>query len=113
MEQVSISSAYTWAFVVAAILFLVAAVVANMILYKPNNPGTATRRVWFWVLGVMSAVLGFVINQIIAGNITVPSIKSDYLMHASIAAGVSLLLYILCGFVVSKLFPKSKVGTWF
>lgn len=114
MEQVSIVSAYMWALIIMAVFFLIAVLVSNMIPYKPNDPGTTSRRIWFWVLCVLAVIVGFVINFFaVAGNITVPSLHTKYLLHSSIAAGVALVLYILFGVIVSKLFPKAKVGTWF
>lgn len=113
MDQVSLTSAYMWAIVVLVVFFLVAAFVANMIAYKPNDPGTTARRVWFWILAIGTGVVGFLINYAMASNITVPTIKSDYLMHAGIASGVCLVVFILLGFIVSKIFPSSKLGTWF
>lgn len=113
MEQVSISSAYIWSLIVAVVFFTVATVAANLILYKPNNPGTASRRLWFWILCVATGVVAYLINYSIARGITVPSLRSDYETHAAYAAGVGLVLYIAVGFIVSKLFPSSKVGTWF
>lgn len=113
MDQVSITSAYMWALIIMVGCFLLATVIANLILFKPNNPGTTQRRIWFWVLCVASGIIGFIINFFIGKNISVPTIQSSYFMHAGIAAGVSVLLYIIVGFVVSKMFPNSKVGTWF
>lgn len=113
MEQVSMTSAYMWALIITVIFFVVAVVAANMILFKPNNPGTASRRLWFWVCCVAAVVVGLVVNLAVAGGISVPTIKNDYTMHTGIAAGVSLAAYILAGFIVSKFFPNSKVGTWF
>ncbi len=113
MDQVSLTSAYMWAIVVMVIFFLIATLIANMVLYKPNNPGTAPCRLWFWILCVATGVVGFLINFFIGQGITVPTIKSAYLMHAAIATGVSVLLYIIIGFCVSKMFPSSKVGRWF
>lgn len=113
MEQVSMTSAYMWAIVIMVVFFLLAVIISNAIIFKPNNPGTTTRRIWFWILCVATGVVGFIVNFIIGNSITVPSIQSDYYMHSGIAAGISVVVYILIGFVVSKLFPNSKVGTWF
>lgn len=113
MEQVSITSAYMWAIVIMVVAFAFAVLISNLILFKPNDPGTTKRRIWFWALCVANGVIGFVINYFIGKNIAVPNIQSDYFMHSGIAAGVSILLYIILGFAMSKLFPKSKVGTWF
>lgn len=113
MEQVSITSAYMWAIVIMAAFFLLAVVIANLILFKPNNSGTTSRRIWFWVLCVATGLVGFIINFIRAQKIDVPSVQSSFLMHTAIAAGVCVVVYIIVGFVFSKLFPNSKVGTWF
>lgn len=113
MDQVSMTSAYMWAIVIMVVFFLLAVIIANLILFKPNNPGTTTRRIWFWVLCVVTGVVGFIVNYVIGSNISVPSIQSNYYMHAGIAAGVCILFYILVGFIVCKMFPNSKVGTWF
>ncbi len=113
MDQVSILSAYLWAFVTMVIFFLIAVCIANAILFRPNNPGTTARKLWFWILCVMSGVIGFLINYYIGSSVTVPSIKASYYTNAGIAAGVSIVFFILIGFAVSKMFPNSKVGTWF
>lgn len=113
MDQVSITSAYMWALIIMVGCFLLATIIANLILFKPNNPGTTQRRIWFWSLCVVSGIIGFIINFFIGKNISVPTIQSSYFMHAGIATGVSALLYIIVGVVVSKMFPNSKVGTWF
>lgn len=113
MEQVSITSAYMWSIVIMVVAFFITVIISNLIKYKPSDSGTTTRRIWFWVLCVAASLVGFVINYIIGKTITVPSIQGNYLMHAGIAAGVCVVVYILIGIVVSKLFPNSKVGTWF
>lgn len=113
MEQVPISNAYIWALSIMVAFLLIAVLVANLILYKPNNPGTTTRRIWFWVLAVLTPIVGFLINSYIASGIEVPTQKTAYLMHSGIGAGVGLVLFILLGFILSKIFSNSKIGTWF
>lgn len=113
MDQVSVTTAYMWALIVMVVCFLIATLISNMILYKPNNPGTTAKRIWFWVLCVASAIIGFIINYTKGMAITVPSVQSNFFMHAGIAAGVSLVVYILLGFIISKIFPNSKIGAWF
>lgn len=113
MEQVSITSAYMWAFSVMAVFFFLAVIIANQIMYRPNNPGTTARRIWFWALCVATGFVGFFINYYLGSHIEVNSQQSNYYMHSGIAAGISVAVYILVGFIVSKIFPNSKVGTWF
>lgn len=113
METASVTSAYTWALITMILFFLIAILSANMVPYKPNDPGTSKRRVCFWILCVLSVVVGFFINFAISSGIGVPTIKSSYMLHTSIAAGISLVLFIILGFAISKMFPTKKVGTWF
>ena len=74
MEQVPISNAYIWALTIFVAFLLIAILVACIIPYKPNNPGTTARRIWFWILAVATPIVGF---------------------------------------IISKIFRNSKVGTWF
>lgn len=114
MDQVSITSAYMLAAVVMAVFFALAVIISNLILFKPNNPGTTKRKIWFWALCVATGVVGFVVNYIIAEGIDVPNIKSGYLMHSTVAAVVCVIVYFISGLLISKcFFPNSKVGTWF
>lgn len=107
------TSAYMWAIVIMIAFFLVAIVIANLIVYKPKNPGTTARKLWFWALCAATGVVAFVVNFIIGNGISVPSLQSSYHLHSAIAAGIAVLLYILIGFVASKIFANSKIGTWF
>lgn len=113
MTQASILSAYMLSGVVMVVCFLLAVLIANMILFKPRDPGVTKRRIWFWILCAATGVIGFLINFVIAQGITIPNVHANYLMHSGIATGVSVVLYIIVGFVLSKIFPKSKIGTWF
>ncbi|MEE1226267.1 MAG: hypothetical protein UHM08_04085 [Bacteroidales bacterium] len=105
--------AYVWAGVTMAIFFLIAVLSANMIIFKPNDPGTTKRRIWFWVLCVLAGVVGFLINFLTTLDNEVSSNRSDYIMHSGIALAIAILLYIAIGFIISKIFKNSKVGTWF
>lgn len=102
-----------WALVIMVVCFLLAVVIANLIPYTTRNPGTAKRRVWFWILLVAAGAIGYVVNYYIAGSIFIPNLYSEYLMHAAIAAGVAVVVYLILGFIVSKVFSSSKLGTWF
>lgn len=74
MEQASMTSAYMWSFVVMAAFFLLAVLIANMILFKPGNTGVTQRRVWFWILAIGTGIISFLINYGIGSGITVPNI---------------------------------------
>ena len=107
------TSAYVWALITVAIFFCIAILCANMIAYRPNDPGTTKRRSTFWALGVVGVVVGFFINYYFASKIDVPTLNASYTLNSCIAAGISLVVYIILGFALSKMFPRAKVGTWF
>lgn len=113
MDQASTTSAYILAIITMAVCFGLAVLIAGMINFKPNNPGTTKRRIWFWVLCFASAAIGFLINFIIGCKIEVPTLRNEFFTAAGIAAGICLVGYIIIGFAVSRIFPSSKVGTWF
>ena len=54
--MVNVSSAYILAIIVCAVMFIISAVVANLITFKPDLSDVAKRKVWFWVIGVMNVV---------------------------------------------------------
>lgn len=107
------ASAWMWAFIILVVFFLLAVVIANLIVFKPKDPGTTTRRIWFWVLCIATPVVSYIINYVIAKDITVPTLQSSYLLHSAIASIAVAVIFFLAGYVVSKIFANSKVGTWF
>ncbi|MCC8175820.1 MAG: hypothetical protein LIO91_05245 [Bacteroidales bacterium] len=113
MIQAPIMSAYVWGAVILIVFFLVAVTASNMILYKPNNPGTAARKVWFWLCCLLATVATFAIGVWKAGDISVPVTKQAFENHVYIATGVVFLAFILVGFAISKICSNSKLGTWF
>lgn len=113
MQTASLLTAWMWSIGVMVLLFIINLIIANVVMYLPNDPGTTTRRLWFWLLGALSLVISFGINFAIAQDIKVQSSHATYLMHAAISALVAFALYVGLGFVLSKLFPNSKIGTWF
>ncbi len=60
--MVNVSSAYILAIIVCAVMFIISAVVANLITFKPDLSDVAKRKVWFWVIGVMNVVIGLSLN---------------------------------------------------
>lgn len=107
------ATAYIWSAVVFIIFFLVVILIANMVPYKPNNTGRITRRIWFWVFSVITFAVAFLINLAVAGGIAIQSQKDEYINNSIIGACAAFVLYVVLGLVISKIFPKTKVGTWF
>lgn len=118
--------------VVCALAFLlIAMLVASLIKYEagsnPKDP--QKRRLWFWILGILALVLTFVLLFFVI-PVPVDAIDWDqildasarrkyenqmahYTMMAGIATGVSFVLYVVLGFVLSKIFKSKKIGDWF
>lgn len=122
MVGIPVSTAYLWTAVVAVVLFFVAVIATSMILSKPNNPGTTARRIWFWIMAVLTPILGFVVNYLYLDHVAngndgtytiTATAQQEYMMNTGIAAGVFFVAFIALGFVLSKIFKSSKIGTWF
>lgn len=104
---------YFLTFAVSAICFGVATYIANATLYRPDSSDIAKRKVWFWVMFVISILLPLGINFVLAGNLETQHDTYTYFKHACIADGVFAVVYILLGLIVSKTFSTKKVGSWF
>lgn len=109
-------SAYVIGIIVSVVLLIVAAFVSNLIAYQPGNNPTdpRTRRIWFWLLGVLVPVVSLLFSYFIQySNLRVPSQKSQYMTAMCIAAVVGFVIYLVLGFILSKIFKNGKLGNWF
>lgn len=84
-----------------------------MVMYRPNNSDKMVRRMWFWSCAVLTPVVAYFINVMIASAIKVPTRYSAYLYAAAIGAGAAFVIFILLGLLLSKVMPSSKLSTWF
>lgn len=111
-----ITNTYILAIIVAIIFIVVSMLVANMIAYEGGKaPQDAKKRkVWFFVLGTFSTIVFFLWNFFhVSGLVKGAKAQDDFLMHNAIATGVTLVVYIIIGVIVSKLMKRSKYGTIF
>lgn len=112
--MVNVSSAYILAIVVFAVMFIISAFISNAISYKPDMSDVSKRKIWFWVLGIFTPVIGFGLNYgIFFLKIHARSKQNDFLTAMAIAAGISLLLYIVAGFIAAKISKTGKLSNWF
>lgn len=109
-------NAYVISLIVAIVAMLVAIIASNAVAYKPgvNSGDVTTRRIWFWVLGILTPIISwaicyFLVYEVARGK----SHKADAMQAMCIAAAVSFVLYIAVGWVLSKVFNNKKIGTWF
>ena len=109
-------SAYIIAVVIALVFLLIAAVISNLIQFEggshPKDPGK--RKMWFWVFAVLCPIVIFLYGFLaVRPDINVPSLRDKYTTALSISTGVAFVLYILLGFILSKMFKHGKLGNWF
>lgn len=109
-------SAYIISVVIALFFLLISAIISNLIQFEggSNPKDKGKRKTWFWVLGAITPMVIFLYGFIIVRpGILVPSMRDKYTTAISIGAGVAFVLYIILGFILSKVFKHGKIGNWF
>lgn len=105
---------YILSIIFAAVVLLIAALISNAVKYEgganPKDPGK--RKMWFWVFAIINPVLFYVI----AAFVMVPSSKKEstqWLDALPVATIIGFVVFIVLGFVMSKIFKNGKLGNWF
>ena len=109
-------SAYIIAIVIALVFLLIAAVISNLIQFeggsRPKDPGK--RKMWFWIFAILCPIVIFVYCFfVVRAGISVPSLRDKYTTALSVGTGLGLVIYIVLGFILSKIFKHGKLGNWF
>jgi uncharacterized membrane protein len=111
MESIT---AYIIGGVVALVLLLIAALISISIKFEgganPRDP--KKRRMWFWIFAVLTPIVTFALGYFAfmpEGKVA----QNKFTVAISIATGVAFVLYILLGFILSKMFKNGKLGNWF
>jgi len=108
---------YFIAAIFAGAMILIAALISNMIQYEggsnPKDPGK--RKMWFWIMAILNPIIYFIVARFaMAPNPNDDQMLFDnYVATLPIAAGICFVLYIVIGFVLSKVFKNGKLGNWF
>ena len=108
------TTAYIISIVCAFVCLLIAALISNSIKYEgganPKDP--AKRKMWFWVWAVLTPVLGFALGFLMKP--TKNQMEANKYMNALfIGIALAFVIYIILGFVLSKVFKNGKLGNWF
>ncbi|MBK7383846.1 MAG: hypothetical protein IPI81_11040 [Flavobacteriales bacterium] len=106
--------AYIFTIIVSLVFLLIAALVANMIKFEGGaNPKDAKkRRMWFWVLGILAPAVAFTVGFFLLAP--TKKVEYDNFMSAlPIGTGIGFALYVVLGFVFSRMFKHGKMGNWF
>lgn len=112
----NVVSAYMIGFVTLAVFVLLAVVIANSISFETgvNPKDKQKRRVWFWLLAVLCPVVVMTVAYFAAyTSIRVPSRQTAYVTAMCVSSAASFVLYVVVGFVLSRMFPHGKLSGWF
>lgn len=106
---------YIFAAIASLLFLLIAAAIASMIKFeggsKPSDPGK--RRLWFWVLGILSFATFFLYNMFAVAPTIAPNLQSKFMTTNIISSVITLIVYIVLGFTLSKIMRTKKIGNWF
>jgi len=110
-------NSYITSIIAAGLFILIAAVISNAIKFEggsnPKDPGK--RKMWFWIMAILNPVLFYVLSAFVLA----PNPENDQMVYDAymgalpIATAVGFVVYIVIGFVLSKMFKNVKVGNWF
>lgn len=110
-------NSYITSIIAAGLFILIAAVISNAIKYEgganPKDPGK--RKMWFWIFAILNPVLFYVLSAFVLA----PNPDNDQMVYDEykdslpIAAGIGFVIYVILGFVLSKVFKNGKLGNWF
>ncbi len=109
-------TAYVTSVVMGLVFLLIAALISNMIQYEggsnPRDPGKRKR--WFWILAILCPIINFLYGfLVVRQGINNAMFRDKYTTALSIGTGVAFVLYIILGFILSKVFKNGKLGNWF
>ena len=108
---------YMISIIVAGVMILIAAIIALAIQFEggANPKDKSKRKIWFWVMAIINPIVYFLLGSLVlAPKADVDQIDyDDYMAIVPIATAVGFVVYIIIGFVLSKMFKNGKLGHWF
>lgn len=106
---------YMLAAIVGIIFILLSALISNSIKYEggsyPKDPGK--RKLWFWALLIISFISFFLYNMFVVSSTVAPNLQSRFMTTNIISSSITLVVYFIIGFILSKMFSTGKLGNWF
>ena len=113
-----ISNTYILAVVAALLGVGLAMLASKMTAYEGGkNPQDAKRRkIWFWVIGIVVTVAFFCYNFFYVKGQIIPNpvLIDDFSVCTAVTTGITFLVYIVVGFILSRFVCKNgKFGTVF
>ncbi|WP_158797877.1 hypothetical protein [Pedobacter sp. L105] len=109
------TSAYIIALITALLFLLLSAILANAIKFEggsaPKDP--QLRRNWFWTLALLNPAVAFLLGYFVFRPDANIMVLNNYKIALNIGTAIGFVLYILLGFILSKIFANGKIGHWF
>jgi sulfoxide reductase heme-binding subunit YedZ len=109
------ASAYIISLITALIFLLLAAIIANAIKFEggsnPKDP--QSRKTWFWILAILNPAVAYLLGYFVFKPDANMMVVNNYVNALSIGTAIGFVLYILLGFILSKVFANGKIGHWF
>ena len=118
-----------WGAIVLVALLLIAILWSNAIPFRPSGTDNSTRKIIFWIFAVATPIVAFVTNyftchvyyteQEFKGHFVVENgqdvVKKmgELLTNVGLVSLCSFVAFVVIGFILSKAFKSSKLGSWF
>ena len=109
------TSAYIISVIVSLVFLLISSLIANAIKFEggsnPSDP--RKRKMWFWIIASLTPIVNYLLGFFVFKPHANIMIVNKYITALGIGTAISFVLYLVLGFVLSKIFRNGKIGNWF
>ncbi len=106
---------YMFAAITAVVFVGLSWIIANLIKWEggkdPKDAGK--RRAEFFILWFIAGASFFLYNMFVVSDKVAPNLQSKFSQVNYISTAIVFVIYLLLGFILSKLMKNSKYGTIF
>lgn len=108
---------YIFGAILAGAMILIAALISILIQFeggsKPKD--SRKRKIWFWIIAIINPIIFFLLGTFVLAPKSSEDqmVYDDYMASLPIATAVGFVLFIVIGFILSKVFKNGKLGNWF
>ena len=97
------------AFVIAA------AVLSQLVKFEGGSRprDSKTRRMILWGMMLTAATAAFVYHLLMVASTVAPVLQSRFIRTISIGTGITVAVYVVLAFVLSKALSTGKLASWF
>lgn len=99
--------------IIGIAMLLLAALISNIIKFEggasPKDPGK--RRFVFWLFFLLNPGVAYAVGLLTSPESGIK--KTQHMESLPVGLAIGVVVYLLVGFVISKVMKTSKVGHWF